>query len=186
MTEKEKRDNGELYIPSKDSKLLSELRKAKELCMKYNCISGEGAFEKRKSILKELLGKCTSNIAIEPNFYCDYGYQIEIGDNFYANHNLVILDPAKVFIGDNVFIGPNVGIYTAAHPIQAETRNKGLEYAKSITIGNNVWIGGNAVILPGVEIGDNCIIGAGSVVTKSIEKNSLAVGNPCRVIKKIE
>lgn len=185
MTEKEKRDNGELYMPANDSELLKELKKAKDLCIKYNSISGDEAWEKRKSILKELLGKCTSNITIEPDFYCDYGYKIEIGDNFYANHNLVILDPAKVSIGDNVFIGPNVGIYTAAHPIQAEIRNKGLEYAKSIVIGNNVWIGGNSVILPGVEIGDNCVIGAGSIVTKNIEKNSLAVGNPCKVIRKI-
>ena len=116
---------------------------------------------------------------------CDYGYNIEIGENFYANHNLIILDAGKVKIGDNVFIAPNCNIYTASHPVDIIQRNKGLEYANPVKIGNNVWIGGNVTILPGVTIGDNCTIGAGSVVTKDIPANSIAYGNPCKVARKI-
>ena len=117
------------------------------------------------------------------SFYCDLGFNITIGENFYANHNFVILDEAEVIIGDNVFIGPNVGIYTAGHPINVETRNNGLEFAKTIKIGNNVWIGGSVCIMPGVTIGDNVTIGGGSVVTKDIPSNVTAFGNPCRVHK---
>lgn len=116
---------------------------------------------------------------------CDYGYNIEIGENFYSNHNLIILDGNKVTFGDNVFIAPNCCFYTAGHPIDYNTRNQGLEYAKPIEVGNNVWIGGNVVVLPGVKIGDNVVIGAGSIVTRDIPSNSVAVGNPCRVIKEI-
>ena len=114
---------------------------------------------------------------------CDYGYNIEIGENFYSNHNLIILDANKVKFGNNVFIAPNCGFYTAGHPLDYEIRNKGLEYAKPITVGNNVWIGGNVIVLPGVTIGDNVIIGAGSVVTKDIPDNKIAYGNPCRIIR---
>ncbi len=116
---------------------------------------------------------------------CDYGYNIEIGENFYANHNLIILDGSKVQFGDNVFIAPNCSFYTAGHPLDAERRNKGLEYAKPIKVGNNVWIGGNVIVLPGVTIGDNTVIGAGSVVNKDIPSNVVAVGNPCKVIKQL-
>lgn len=116
---------------------------------------------------------------------CDYGYNIHFGRNFYTNHNLVILDTATVKFGDNVFIGPNCGFYTAGHPVDVKQRNSGLEYAKPITVGNNVWFGGNVIVLPGVTIGDNTIIGAGSVVTKDIPANVIAVGNPCKVIKSI-
>lgn len=123
---------------------------------------------------------------IEQPFLCDYGYNIHIGDNFYANHNLVILDGATVKFGDNVFVAPNCGFYTAGHPIDAAERNKGLEYARPITVGNDVWIGGNVCVLPGVTIGDDCVIGAGSVVVKDIPPHSVAVGNPCKVIKKIK
>ena len=119
-------------------------------------------------------------------FWCDYGYNIELGENFYSNHNLVILDAAKVSIGNDVFIGPNCSIYTSGHPLNAVERNEGLEYAKPISIGNNVWIGGNVVILPGVKVGNNVVIGAGSVVTKDILDNCVVVGNPCKVIKDLQ
>ena len=128
----------------------------------------------------------SENFIIEPSFWCDYGYNIELGENFYSNHNLVILDPAKVTFGDNVFIGPNCGFYTAGHPLNIEERNKGLEYAKPIAVGNNVWFGGNVAVMPGVTIGDNCTIAAGSIVTKDIPDNSLAAGVPCKVIRKIQ
>ena len=140
----------------------------------------------RKEKIKSILGKTKDNFLIEQPFVCDYGYNIEIGENFYANHNLVILDANKVKFGDNVFIAPNCGFYTAGHPINADMRNEGLEYAKPIEIGNDVWIGGNVVVLPGVKIGNNVVIGAGSIVNKDIPSNSVAVGNPCRVIKEIK
>lgn len=132
-----------------------------------------------------MLGKTGKKYWIEPPFQCDYGYNIEIGENFYSNHNLIILDPAKVTFGDNVFIGPNCGFYTPEHPIDAQTRNLGLEYARPIKVGNNVWIGGGVTVLSGVTIGDNVVIGAGSVVTKDVPPNTLAVGNPCKVIKEL-
>lgn len=181
--EKEKMLNGELY-DANDPALERERNKAKELCNEYNLIKPSSKME-RKNKLKQILGKIGENITVEPNFFCDYGYNIEIGESFYANHNLVILDPAKVRIGDNVFIGPNCGIYTATHPIDSETRNKGLEYAKPIIIGNNVWIGGNVSILPGVTVGDGTVIGAGSVVATSIPANVIAMGNPCKPLREI-
>lgn len=141
--------------------------------------------ERIPALLKDLLGKTGNNIMIEPPFHCDYGWNIEVGENFFANYNLTILDVGKVVVGDNVQIAPNVSIYTAGHPIHPDSRNSGYEYGIPITIGNNVWIGGNAVILPGVTIGDNVIIGAGSVVTKSIPDNMIAAGNPCRTIREI-
>lgn len=165
-----------------DERLVKDRMRAKRLCYEYNKIVPEDV-KKREEIIKTLLGKIGEGFYVEQPFYCDYGYNIEIGKSFYSNHNLVILDCAKVTIGDNVFIAPNCGIYTAAHPLDAETRNKGLEYAKPIKIGDNVWIGGNVVILPGVSIGDNTVVGAGSVVTKDIPANVIAVGNPCRVLR---
>ncbi|CAI7351870.1 CPS_collapsed_G0028830.mRNA.1.CDS.1 [Saccharomyces cerevisiae] len=150
----------------------------------YNTLSP--ADENKKSqVIRELLGSCTDNFIIEPPFYCDYGSNIYIGDNFYANHNLVILDGAKVVIGDNVFIAPNVGIYTAGHPIDVERRLQGLEYAMPVTIGDNVWIGGGVSIIPGVNIGKNSVIAAGSVVIRDIPENVVAAGNPCKVVRKI-
>ena len=182
MTEKEKRDNGELYNPNYDEELIAEMRKVKELCYEYNNINPLN-LEERKEFIKKILGKTGENILIESNFFCDYGYNTLVGENFYSNHNLVILDAAKVEFGDNVFIGPNCGFYTAGHPIDIETRNKGIEYAKPIKVGNNVWFGGNVCVMPGVTIGDNVTIGAGSVVTKNIPSNTIAYGNPCRIKK---
>ncbi len=183
LTEKQKMLNGELYNPA-DEELLQDRIKAKMLCQSYNNLPYD-EFSKRKDLLKTILGFTGENLTIEPNFFCDYGFNIELGDNFYSNHNLVILDCAKVKIGDNVAIGPNCGIYCAVHPINADERIKWLESAKSITIGNNVWLGGNVTILPGVTIGDNTTIGAGSVVTKNIPANVIAVGNPCSVIRQL-
>lgn len=184
MSEKEKMLAGEIYDANYDKELIQERQQAKELCYDYNNLR-PSKIEERKEILKKLLGKTKENFWIEQPFLCDYGYNIEVGENFYANHNLIILDGNKVRFGDNVFIAPNCSFYTAGHPLDAEERNKGLEYAKPIEIGNNVWIGGNVVVLPGVKIGDNAVIGAGSVVNKDIPANTVAVGNPCRVIKEI-
>lgn len=185
MTEKEKMLLGELYNANYDEELIQERQKAKDLCYEYNKIKPSN-IEERKEIIKKLLGNIKGDFLIEQPFICDYGYNIEIGKNFYANHNMIILDGNKVKFGDNVFIAPNCGFYTAGHPINKQERNEGLEYAKPIEIGNNVWIGGNVVVLPGVKIGDNTVIGAGSVVNKDIPSNVIAVGNPCKVIKKIE
>lgn len=185
VNEKEKMQNGLLYDANYDKELAEERIKCKNLCYEYNTLA-PAETEKRKELIKKILGSVRENFLIEQSFQCDYGYNIEIGENFYSNHNLVILDPAKVIFGDNVFIGPNCGFYTAEHPLDAETRNKGLETAKPIKVGNNVWFGGNVVVLPGVTIGDNTVIGAGSVVTKNIPSNVVAAGNPCKVIKQLE
>lgn len=184
MTEKQKRDNQELYDCNYNQDLIEEMKRAKDLCFEYNNIKPSER-EKRKELIKKIFGKTGENILVESNFQCDYGYNISVGENFYMNHNCVILDGNKVEFGDNVFIAPNCGFYTAGHPLDYETRNKGLEYAKPIKVGNNVWIGGNVVVLPGVTIGDNSVIGAGSVVTKDIQSNVVAVGNPARVIKEL-
>jgi len=142
-------------------------------------------FDRKEKLLRGILGKAGEDVWIEPPFFCDYGYNIEVGDFFYANYNCIILDVAKVIIGDNVMFAPNVAIYTAGHPIHSESRSSGYEYGIGITIGNNVWIGGNTVINPGVTIGDNTVIGAGSVVTKDIPANVIAMGIPCKVIREI-
>lgn len=184
MTEKEKMLAGEVYNANYDEELIKERQIAKDKCFEYNNIKPSD-IEKRNKIMKTILGKSKDNFLIEQPFVCDYGYNIEIGENFYSNHNLVILDGNKVEFGNNVFIAPNCGFYTAGHPINYEERNRGLEYAKPITVGNNVWIGGNVIVLPGVTIGDNVVIGAGSVVNKDIPSNVVAVGNPCKVIKEI-
>ena len=136
-------------------------------------------------MIRRLLGKIKGKFTILAPFWCDYGYNIEIGENFFANHNCVILDSAKVTFGDNVFIAPDCGFYAAGHPLDVEQRNQGLEYAYPIKVGNNVWIGGGVKVMPGVTIGNNVVIGSGSVVTKDIPDNVLAAGNPCRVIRPI-
>lgn len=184
-TEKEKAMAGDLYNANYDAELLADRSVCKEICYEYNHLRPSDD-EGKKGIIKKLLCKTGENFQIEQPFYCDYGYNIEIGENFYANHNCVILDGAKVTFGDNVFIAPGCGFYTAGHPLNVDQRNEGLEYAYPITVGNNVWIGAQVAVLPGVTIGDNSVIGAGSVVTKDIPANVVAVGNPCRVIKSIE
>ena len=184
MNEKEKMINGLLYDPFADESLIQDRIKCKTLCQEYNSTK-YAEMNKRKEIIKSILGSTTDKFLIEQPFQCDYGYNITIGDNFYANHNLIILDCAKVEFGDNVFIGPNCAFYTPQHPLDAETRITGLEYAFPIKVGNNVWFGGNVVVLPNITIGDNVVIGAGSIVTKNIPSNVIAVGNPCKIIRKI-
>ena len=141
--------------------------------------------EEKEKLLKEILGKTGKYVNIEAPFHCDYGYNIEVGENFFANYNFTVLDVGKVRIGANAQIAPNVSIYTAGHPIHPDSRNSGYEYGISITIGDNVWIGGNACIMPGVTIGNNVVIGAGSVVTKDVPDNVIAAGNPCKIIRTI-
>ncbi len=181
MTEKEKMLAGELYNAA-DPDLLKELGRGRDLVFRFNSIPPSDAAS-RETVLNALFGRKGKNCTIIPPFYCDYGFNIEVGDNFFANYSVTILDEAKVRIGDNVFIAPNVGIYTAGHPLDPEERNRQREYARPVTIGNNVWIGGNVTIVPGVTIGDNVTVGAGSVVVRDIPSNCLAAGNPCRVIR---
>ncbi len=181
-TEKEKAQRGELYDANYDVELLAERDICKDMCYEYNQLRPSRKAE-RQQLIRKLFGKTGQNFLIEQPFYCDYGYNIEIGENFYANVNCVMLDGAKIQFGDNVFIAPHCGFYTAGHPLDVKLRNQGLEYAYPIRVGNNVWIGANVCVLPGVSIGNNCVIGAGSVVNKDIPDNSLAVGNPCKVIR---
>ncbi|WP_314590784.1 sugar O-acetyltransferase [Paenibacillus terrigena] len=184
MTEKEKAAQGYLYNGNYDQELIDERTYAKGLCYEHNQLHPQKLAE-RAAILRKLFGKTAEAFHIEQPFYCDYGYNIEIGNNFYANHNCIMLDCATITFGDNVFIAPNCGFYTAGHPLDVEQRNEGLEIAFPITVGNNVWIGGGVSVLPGVTIGDNSVIGAGSVVTKDIPPGVIAAGNPCRVIRSI-
>lgn len=184
MTEKEKRDAGMIYDANYDEELGKELMDCKDKCFEYNSLRPSKVKEKEQ-IIRQLFCHTGKNFLIQTPFWCDYGYNIEIGENFYANHNLVILDAAKVKFGDNVFVAPDCGFYTAGHPIDVERRNKGLEYAYPITVGNNVWIGGGVRVMPGVTIGNNVVIGSGSVVTKDIPDNVVAVGNPCKVLRTI-
>src|SRR5574344_479302 len=182
-SEKEKMISGKPYKAYGDE-LLAERQYAKEMIFDFNSLR-PNQIDERNEILKRLLGKTKDKYFIEPPFRCDYGYNIEIGENFYSNYNLIILDCAPVKIGDNVLIGPNVSIYTAGHPLHYEIRNQEYEYAFPIIIGDNVWIGGNVVINPGVSIGENSVIGSGSVVTKDIPNNVIAIGNPCKVLRVI-
>ena len=183
-TEKDKMLAGKIYDANYDQELVAARVDAKELCYDFNhARPSEEA--KRQGIIRQLLGKTGNQFEITGPFYCDYGFNIEIGENFYSNHNLVILDGAKVTFGDNVFVAPDCGFYTAGHPLDADRRNKGLEYAKPITVGNNVWFGGGVKVMPGVTIGDGAVIGGGSVVTKDIPANMIAVGNPCKPIREI-
>lgn len=184
MTEKEKMLRGELYDANYNEGLIAERNQCKIKCQQYNTMPYDA--EGRKELLSSIVGSHGENFIIEPAFWCDYGYNIHLGENFYANHNLVILDAAPVRFGRNVFVAPNCGFYTAGHPLDAARRNQGLEYARPITVGDDVWIGAGVQVMPGVTIGSNVVIGGGSVVTRDIPADSVAVGNPCRVIKKLK
>ena len=181
MDNKTRRDLEMVYIS--DDEVFEEQKKARVLTQKLNTVD-RSDFSAIAEIVKDLFGK-SENAFVNPPFYCDYGSHIEVGKNFFANYNCTILDVAKVIIGDNCQFAPNVSIYTAGHPVHPETRNSGYEYGIKVTIGDNVWIGGNTVICPGVHIGDNVVIGAGSVVTKDIPDMVIAAGNPCKVIREI-
>jgi len=180
-TEKEKMLSGELYNAS-DPTLVLERRRARDLLKGLN---GSRDDQRRAEILRELLGRVGAGVWIEPPFYCDYGSNIVLGDNVYFNFNCVVLDPARVEIGSHVLFGPNVQVYTASHPLGAAQRRAGLEFAHEIRIGSDVWIGGGAIICPGVTIGDETVIGAGSVVTREVPGGVFAAGNPCRVIRQL-
>ncbi len=183
MTQKEKMLAGLAHFPYEEE--LAKLRiENKERLFDFNHTRPSNKVEKQR-LLSEILGKTGKNPHINSPFACDYGRFIEVGDNFFANCNCVILDSGGVKIGDNVMFAPNVGIYTVGHPLHFELRNASWEHAKPIIIGNNVWIGANSIILPGVTIGDNVVVGAGSIVTKDIPANMLALGNPCKVIREI-
>ncbi|MGX4586135.1 sugar O-acetyltransferase [Paenibacillus chitinolyticus] len=183
LTEKQKMLAGKPY-KAFGEELLLERQHAKEVLFDYNALR-PGEVEKRNELLRPLLGHTGKVFFIEPPFRCDYGYNISLGENFYANYNLTVLDCNRVTIGNNVLIGPNVSVFTAGHAIHPEARVNEVEYALPISIGNNVWIGGGAILNPGVSIGDNTIIGSGSVVTKDIPANVIAAGNPCRVLRPI-
>ena len=182
-TDKEKMLAQKLYMAGV-GELATDNKKSRMLTRLFNNTTEE-QWEYRTELLQQLLESAGKNVFIEPPFRCDYGCHITIGNNFYANYDCIIIDVAKVKIGNNVFFGPRVGVYTAGHPIDPDVRNTLLEFGKEITIGNDVWIGANAVINPGVTIGNNVIIGSGSVVTKDIPDNVIAVGNPCKVLPAI-
>ncbi|MDR0568666.1 MAG: sugar O-acetyltransferase [Spirochaetaceae bacterium] len=184
MTQKERMLAGKLYGFHGDNELPADYLATKKLCRLYNQTTEEDA-EKRNEILRELCAEVGKNVYIEPLFRCDFSKNIYLGDNFYANYDCIILDVCKVVIGDNVLFGPRVCIFAAGHPVDAEIRNMRLEFGKEAHIGNDVWVGGCTVINPGVKIGNNVIIGSGSVVTKDIPDNVIAVGNPCRVKREI-
>ena len=184
MTEREKAQKGYLYDANYDQQIIEERTRCADLCYEFNQCRPSDT-KKQKELLTEIFGSMKENPVITAPFYCDYGFNISIGKNFYTNHNVTILDGAKVTFGDNVFIAPNCVFSTAGHAIDREQRSRGLEIALPITVGDNVWIGTNVSVLPGVTIGNNTIIGAGSVVNKNIPEGVIAAGNPCKVIRKI-
>lgn len=176
--------NGEIY-DAIDPKFLELLEDVRARIKEFNDLNPRD-HKSQDAIIRGLIGKCGDKIRINQPFHCDYGCNIRVGENFFANFNLTILDEGYVTIGDNAFIGPNVSIYTACHPLRADERNTGAEWAEPVTIGDNVWIGGSVTITPGVTIGDNVVIGAGAVVTRDIPSNVIAAGVPARVIREIE
>ncbi|MFC0470155.1 sugar O-acetyltransferase [Halalkalibacter kiskunsagensis] len=183
-TEKEKMVAGEMYNPA-DPELVKDRENTRRQVRIYNqTLETEG--DKRTKLLKALFGSTGENVYMEPNIRFDYGYNTFVGENFFANFDCTILDVCEVRFGDNCMLAPGVHIYTATHPLNPTERNSGKEYAKPITFGNNVWIGGSAVINPGVTIGDNVVIASGAVVTKDIPDNVVVGGNPAKIIKHIE
>lgn len=184
MTEREKMDKQMLYDANNDMTILQERTSGLEMCYDYNMIRPSKELEQRTQ-LEKMFGKLGIDSCIVAPFWCDYGYNIEIGNKFYANHGCVILDGAKVRFGNHVFIGPYCGFYTSGHPIDSERRNKGLEYAYPITVGNNVWFGASVHVMPGVTIGNDVVIASGSIVKKDIPDRVVAGGNPCKVIRSI-
>lgn len=184
MTEWEKAQAGYMYDANYDKEIVDSRTRCADLCYEFNNCRPSDT-KRQTELLHQMLGEIKGSLVVTAPFYCDYGHNISVGENFYTNHNCTILDGAKVTFGDNVFIAPNCVISTAGHAIDSEQRANGLEIAKPIKIGNNVWLGANVSVLPGVTIGDNTIIGAGSVVNKDIPSNVIAVGNPCRVIRQI-
>ncbi|MGG3562982.1 maltose acetyltransferase domain-containing protein [Neobacillus rhizosphaerae] len=183
-TEKEKMISGEMYNPT-DPELVKGRENARRITRLFNQTL-ETEIENRTELLKELFGTTGDNIYIEPTLRCDYGYNLHVGENFYANFDCVFLDVCEIRIGDNCFIAPGVHIYTATHPINPYERISGKEYGKPVTIRNNVWIGGRAVINPGVTIGNNVVIASGAVVTKDVPDNVVVGGNPAKIIKEID
>ena len=181
MTNAERRDKGMVYVG--DEQVFAEMAECKKKLKKLNEID-RWEYEKINLAAKEVIPN-SQNLFVIPPFYCEYGTHVFIGKNFFANYNCVMIDVAPIRIGDNCMFGPNVSLYTAGHPIYPATRNSGYEYGKEITVGDNVWIGGSVTILPGVHIGNNVVIGAGSVVSSDIPDMTVAVGNPCRVIRQI-
>ena len=184
MKDFERRENGKLYIPANEDSTTNHWNVIRKACKEFN----DSNFWEDDSALKNLqnyFAQSYDDLVLTPPFYCDRGNYIYFGKHFYANTNLTILDEAPVRFGDNVFIGPNVGIYTAGHPIDAEVRAQDLEYALPIIVGNDVWIGGGVQITPGITVGDDVVIGAGAVITKDIPAHSIAAGVPCKVIRKI-
>lgn len=183
MSEKTKMVTGELYCPS-DETLVKERLLARRLCHDYN-VSTEEQSSEREAILSSLLGTKPANIHIEPQLRCDYGYNIHLGDNFYSNFDLVILDVCEVRVGKNCVMGPRVSICTADHPLDARTRNRGVEFGRVISIGDNVWMGAHVVINPGVTLGNNVVVAAGAVVTKSFEDNVVIGGVPAKILNRL-
>ena len=184
MTEREKAQKGYLYDANYDKQIVEERTRCADLCYEFNRCRPSDT-KKQKELLEQILGSIKGDPVITAPFHCDYGFNISIGENFYTNYNVSILDGAKVTFGDNVFIAPNCVFSTAGHAIDSEQRARGLEIAWPITVGDNVWIGTNVSVLPGVTIGSNTIIGAGSVVNRDIPDGVIAAGNPCKVIRKI-
>lgn len=173
---------GEPYEASDNTLLLEILQETQEMCRVYNNIR-PSQHEEKTALIKRILGKTGERLKIIQPFFCDYGFNIEVGEDFFANTNMVILDETRVTFGNHVFIGPNCSFYTPCHPLDAESRNAGKQWSLPITVGDNVWLGGNVTVCPGVTIGDGAVIGAGSVVTHDIPPCALAAGNPCKVIK---
>lgn len=184
MTEAEKCRAGLLYDTTYPEREAQHLACA-ELCYAYNHTS-PSELARREALLRQILGKVGQRPYVEPNFHCSFGTNIQVGDDFFANHDCVFIDPAEIILGHHVLLGPQCGFYTAGHPLDHLLRRRQLEYARPIVVGNDVWIGGGAILLPGVTVGSNVVIGAGSVVTRDIPSGVVACGNPCRVVRDME